>query len=108
VIVFYENMKLIDESLNDPLVFDCDSFEGQGLDSVKVDPLPPSLVQDERCVVDEGYLSACYKFMILMLSMPSLSVVERDIDAEVKIDFCKGGPSDGARPTMIVYMSRAL
>ena len=43
--VFYKRMQLIDESLNDPPVFDRDMFEGQGLNSLKMDPLPLSIVK---------------------------------------------------------------
>ena len=45
MVVFYKRVQLIDESLNDPPVFDRDMFEGQGLDSLKMDPLPLSIVK---------------------------------------------------------------
>jgi len=40
----------------------------------------------------------------LMLFMPSLSGVERDMDMEIEFDFCEYGPSDGARLKVIIYL----
>jgi len=61
---------------NDPPIINRDLFEGHGLDSVKVKPLPLSIVKDEPYTVDEGYLSYCCRFLTLMLSMPPLSGVK--------------------------------
>jgi len=46
-------------ALNDPSSFDYPLFEGLGLDDVKVDSVPPSIVETTPYAVDEGYLSSC-------------------------------------------------
>jgi len=40
--------------------------------------------------------------------MPLLSGVEHGIDMDIKFDFCEGGSSDPAYPTIIVYMHHAF
>jgi len=82
VLVSNSLKSLLLESPNDPPIVDCDLFKGQGLDSMNVEPLPLSIVRDKPYAIDEGYLSYCYKFMILMLSMPPLSGVERNLDMD--------------------------
>jgi len=83
-------MRLIDMTPHDPTIVDYILFEGQGLDSVKVDTLPLSIVKDEPHTVDGGYLGYCCRFMTLLLSMPPLGGVEHDFDMEIDIDFCEG------------------
>jgi len=104
VVVASKPVQLIDISPNDPREFNYNVFEGQGLDTVKVRHLPPVIVKDKLYVVGDGYLSYCYRFITLILFMPPLNGVKRDMDMEIKFDFCKGAPSHGARPKIIVYM----
>jgi len=40
---------------NDPLVFYYDLFEGQGPNSIHVEPLSPSIIKDEPYAIDEHY-----------------------------------------------------
>jgi len=78
VIVFDKSMELIDRSINHPLVFYYESFEGHRLDCVKVnlvENLPPNIVKDEPYAFDESYLSNWCSFVQMMLSIPSLVIV---------------------------------
>ena len=75
---------------------------------MKVDLLLPSIVKDEPYAMDEGYLSYCYRFTTLMLSMSPLSGVEHNLDIEVEFDFFEGGLSNGTCTKIIIYMDRAL
>ena len=76
-----------DISPNDPSHFDCALFEGSGLNSVKVDSLPPSIIKGEPYAIDEIYLSNCCSSMTLMMSMPPMGGVECDMDVDVEIEF---------------------
>ena len=71
---------------------------------MNVKPLPLSIVKDKPYSFGEGYLSYCCIFLCLLLSKPPLSRVKHDIDAELNFDFCEGGPFDGARLKIFVYM----
>jgi len=77
-----ELVNILHMILNDPSSFDCDLFEGSGLDDVTVDSLPPSIIRDEPYAVDEGYLSNLCKFVTLWMFMPPISggVPEHDVD----------------------------
>ena len=70
-------------SPSDPFSFDCVLFKGSGLDDVTVDSLPPSIVEDEPYAIDEGYLSNCYGFMTLLMSMPPMRGGEHELDEDV-------------------------
>ena len=59
-VVFYKHVNLIDACPNNPHNFYYHLFERQGLDDVKVKPLPPSIIKYEPYAIDEGYLSKCY------------------------------------------------
>ena len=65
-----EPVSMLDMTPNNPSSFDCALFEGCGLDGVMVDSLPPSIIQDKPYTVDEGFLSDCYRFTTLLMSMP--------------------------------------
>ena len=56
-----------DISPNDPSHFDCALFEGSGLNSVKVDSLPPSIIKGEPYAINEGYFSDLCRFVNLMM-----------------------------------------
>ena len=99
---------LLLESPNDPPIVVCDLSKGQGLDSMKVKPLPLSIIKDEPDAVNEDYLSYCCIFVTLMLFMPPMSGIERKLDMEVEFDFWEGGPSDRARPNIVVQMDRII
>jgi len=85
----------------------CALFEGQRLDYVKVESMPPSIVKGKPYAVDEGYLSDLCKFVSLMTSMPPMSEVERDMDVDIEIAF-EGGPSDGAHHRITLFMDLVL
>ena len=76
-----EAMNILDMTLNDPCHFDCTLFEGTGVDGVMVDSPPLSIVENKPYTVDEGYLSACCRFVTLLMSMPPMSggVPELDV-----------------------------
>jgi len=75
-----------------------------------VEHLPPVTVKDEPYVVHEGYVSHCCRFMTLMLFMPPLSGVERDMNMEIEFDFCEGTPYNAPHYTsttvqvLIIYL----
>ena len=75
---------------------------------MKAKTLPHSIIKDELYAVDRGYLSYCCRFVTLILSMPPLNGVKNEFDMEVEFDFCEGGPSNGARPIIIVFINPAL
>jgi len=111
VVVLDEHVNLLNVSTNDPPNFDYALFEGQGLDSVKLRPLPPGIINHEPYIVDKGYLSDCCRFVILMLSMPPLNGVENEFDyfdMEIEFNYCESGLSNGASPTIIVFMDLAI
>jgi len=87
-----ETMDVLDMTLNDPSSFTYTLFEGSGLNNVKVNSFPPSIVETKPYAVDEGYLSACCRFVILWMSMPPVSERVHEIDVDVEFDF---GPHDG-------------
>jgi len=107
VVVYNEPMSMLDMISNDPSNFNCTLFEGSGLDGVTVDSLPPSIIEDKPCAVDEGYLSGLCRFVTLMMSMPPVEGVEYDVDVDINVEF-EGGPSDDAYPRIIVIMDLAL
>ena len=73
IVDFDEPMDELDMALNDPSSFDCPLFEGLGLDDVKVDSIPPSIVETMPYAVDQGYLSSCCRFVTLWMSMTPVS-----------------------------------
>jgi len=87
-------------TLNDPSSFDFTLFEGYGLDDVKVDSFPPSIVEYKPYAIDEGYLSACCRFVTLWMSMPPISGGVHELDFEFEIEF---GLSSGGGPRMIMF-----
>ena len=70
--------------------------------------MPLSIVKDEPDTINEDYLSYCWRLMTLMLSMPPMSEVVRNLDMELDFDFCEGGPSNGARREIVVYIDGVL
>jgi len=60
-----EPMDVLDVTLNDPFSFECTLFECFGLNDVTVDSMPPSIIDDRLYAVDEGYLSACCRFVTM-------------------------------------------
>jgi len=56
---------MLDMNPNDPSSFDCVLFKGSGLNGVTVDSLPSSIVKDEPCDVEEGYLIDYFRFITL-------------------------------------------
>jgi len=108
VVVLDEYVNLLVICPNGPSSFGYDLYEDQGLDSMKVGPLPPSIIKDEPYDIDEVYLSDCYKFVTLILYMPPLNGVENEFDMDVEFDFCEGGLSNGARPTIIMFFGNSL
>jgi len=106
--VLHEHVNLLDVCPNDPSSFNYDLFRHQGLDSVKVEPLPPCTIKDEPYAVDEGYLSDCYGFVTLIFSMPTLNGAKNEFDMDDEFDFRKGRPSDGTRATIIAFIDSTL
>jgi len=100
-----ELVSMIEMSQNDPSSFDCTLFKGSGLDNVKVDSFPPSIVETKSCAVDEGYVSACCRFFTLWMSMPPMGGGVNELDLDVEFDF---GPYDGDGPKMIVFQDPSL
>ena len=96
------------ESPNDPPIVDCDLFKGQEFDSLNVEPLPLSIVKDKSYSFGEDYLSYCCRFTTLLLSMPPLSGIKRDMDVDLDFDFYKGGSSNGACPKSIHELALRL
>ena len=76
-----------------------------GLDDGEVDSFPPSIVETEPYAVDEGYLSACYTFTLLWMSMPLVSGGVQEIDVNFEFQF---GPYDGDRPKISVLLDPSL
>jgi len=76
---------LPDLTLNDPSSFSYPLFEGLGLDNGEVGSFPPSIVGTEPYVVDEGYLSACCRFVTLWMSVPSVSGGVHEMDADFEL-----------------------
>jgi len=74
---------------------------------VKVNSLPPKIINNERYAIDKGYLTDLCKFMTLMMYIPRMDGVECDVDVDTDVVF-EGGPSDGAHPRIIVFMGLAL
>jgi len=66
-----------------------------------VDSVPPSIVEIEPYAVDEGYLSACCRFVTLWMSMPPMSGGEQEMDLDVEFD-CGLDDGDGPRMSMIL------
>ena len=52
---------------------------------MKVESMPPSIVNGEPCAIDEGYLSDLCRFMTLMMSMAPISGVQRDMDVSMRL-----------------------
>jgi len=75
---------------------------------MKVKPFSPSIINYKPYSIDKGYLSDCCRFVTLILFMPPLNRVEKKFNMNVEFDFCEGGPSDGARPIIVVFMNHAL
>ena len=96
VIVLDEHVNLIDICPNDPPSFDCALFEGQGFDSVKVEPLPLSIVKGEPYAFDEDYLNDLCRFVNMILFMSPLIGMEKKFDVDVEFDFSEGKPFEGA------------
>ena len=100
-----EPMDELDFTLNDPSNFACTLFEGLGLNDVKVDSFSPSIVETKPYAIDEGYLSTCCRFVTLWMSMPPMSGLVNEIDADVEFDF---GPYDGDGPKIFVFQDSTL
>ena len=66
-------VNILDMTLNDPSSVNYAFFEGSRLDGIKVDSLLPSIVENKPYAIDEGYLSACCRFITLWMSMPLMS-----------------------------------
>ena len=75
-------------------------LRGSGLDDVKVDSLPRTVVENKPYAIDEGYLSACCRFVTLWMSMSPMSEGVHELDLEFEIEF---GLSSGGGPRMIVF-----
>jgi len=73
-----------------------------------VDPSPLRIVKNKPYAIDEGYLSYCYRLLTLLLFMPPLSGVARNMDIEVEFDFCEVGQFEGACLKIIKNMDNAL
>jgi len=87
-----EPLSMLNMTLNDPSNFDCALCDG-----VTADSFPPSIIEDKSYVVDEGYVSDCYKFITLMMSIPPMSGGMHQLDLDFKLKF---GPFDGDGPRM--------
>jgi len=92
-------------TLTEPSSFNCTLFEGTGLDGVTVDSLPPSIIQDNPYVIDEGCVSECCRFITLLISMPPMSGRAPEIDVDFRLEF---GPFDGNEPRMTVLLDPSL
>jgi len=66
-------MDVLELTLNDPSSSTHTLFDGLGLDDIKVDSFPPSIVETKPCAIDEGYLSSYCRFVTLWMSMPPMS-----------------------------------
>jgi len=88
-----EPVSMIDMTLNDPSNFDCTLFEGSGLDDVTVDSLSPSILENKPYAVDEGYLSACCRFVTLWMSIPPMSEGVHEPNLEFEFGLSSGGGS---------------
>ena len=73
--------------LNDPFSFSSPLFEGLGLDDVKVDCFPPSIVETKPYAIDGGYLSSCCRFITLWMSMPPLAGGVQKLKLDMEFDF---------------------
>jgi len=100
-----EPKDLSDSNLNDPSSISCALFEGLGLDNGKEDSFPPNIVETEPNAVDEGYLSACCRFITFWMSVPPASGGLQEGDADSDFDF---GPYDGDGPKMRVSLDPML
>ena len=98
-------VSMLDMTLNDPSSFDCTLFEASGLDGVVVVSLPPSIIEDRPYVVDERYVSDCYRFITLMMSMPPMSGGVHELDLDFELEF---GRFDGDGPRMMVLLDPSL
>ena len=67
--------------------------------------MPPSIIEDKPYAVDEGYLSACCRFVILWMSITPISGGVPEVDANFKLDI---RPFDGSRPRMTVFLDPFL
>ena len=98
-------MDVLDVTLNEPFSFYCTLFEGSGFDNVKVDSFPPSIVKTKPYAIDEGYLSACCRFVTLWMSMPPMSGGVHEMDVDVEFGF---GLVDNDGPRMTVFLDPTL
>jgi len=105
VLASNEPVSMLDVTLNDPSSFDCTLFEGPGHHGVTVNSLPPSLIEDNPYVVDEDYVSYCYRFITFMMSMPLMSEGVHELDLDFELEF---RPFDGGGPRMIVFQDSSL
>jgi len=105
IVDFDKPMYIIDMIMNEPSSFECSLFEGSGLDSATVDSMPPSIIKDRPYAVDEGYLSACCRFVTLWMSIPPISGGVLEVDANFELDI---GPFDGSGPRMNVLLDPLL
>jgi len=92
---------VLDITLNDPSSFACTLFKGLGLDDVKMDSFPHNIVETEPYAVDEGYLSACYRFITLWMFMLLMSGGIQELEFDVEFEF---GPYDGDGPKLFVIL----
>ena len=98
-------VNILKMSRNDPFSFDGTLFEGFGLDDVKVDSFPPSIVETKPYTIDEGHLSAYCRFFTLWMSMPPMGGGVHELDLEFEIEF---GMSSGGGPRMIMLLDPSL
>jgi len=82
-------------------------FKGQGLDHVKVNSLPASIIEDGPYAINEGYLSDFLQVCDLDDVYASHGWRRIDVDVDIDVVF-EGEPFDGAHPRMIVVMDPAL
>jgi len=99
-----EPVNILEMTLNDPSSVDT-FFEGSGVDGVKVDSFPPSIIEDNPYTIDEGYMSGCCRFVTLLMFMPPMSGGVPDLDVDVELKF---GPFDGDGPRMTVLLDPSL
>ena len=92
-------------TLNDPSNVDSAFFDGSGLDGVKVDSLPPGIIEDIPYAVNEGYVSDCCRFITLLMSMPLMTEGVPKIDVDFRLEF---GPFDGNGSKMTMLLDPSL
>ena len=105
MLVFDETVKSFDLCPINHML-DHESFEGHELDHINVDLVenfPSSIVKDESCAFDKGYLSDCCMFVQVLLSLPPFNDSKIALDLEVKNGYYDGGPFDGVYNKLIVY-----